>query len=261
MIVLKTPSQVSQIKENGLILRKIMNEAILFSHSGLSTLELDRFIESKILEAGATPTFKGYRGFPGAACISVNDVYVHGVPSKRVKLQEGDVISVDIGVSKNGCIADSCYTYKLGTISTAHQKLIQVAHDATMLGVQVCKPGLRIYDLAKIVFEFVEASGEFTVIDKLYGHGTGINLHEAPTITFSHPVDKRIPNIKLIKDMVITIEPVIGFKSSAGKYKEDADQWTLRSPDGTYGAQFEHTIVITEEGAEILTGAFKPLEL
>lgn len=261
MIVLKTPAQIAQIKENGLILRRIMNEAILFSRPGLSTLELDKFIEDKIREAGGIPTFKGYRDYPASTCISVNDVYVHGIPSRKVKLQNGDVVSIDIGVTKNGCIADSCYTYKIGNLSEVHKKLMQVAHDATMLGIQICKPGVRTYDIAKAVFEYVTSFDEFTVVDHLYGHGTGVQLHEAPTISFCHPVDKRIPNIRLSKDMVITIEPVIGFKSSQGKYTEDKDKWTLRSLDGTFGAQFEHTILITEDGSEILTGAFKSLEL
>lgn len=261
MIVLKTAAQVSQIKENGLILREIMNQAVLFSRPGVSTLEIDKFIESKIIEAGGTPTFKGYRNFPASTCISVNDVYVHGIPSRKVKLQDGDVVSVDIGVTKNGCIADSCYTYKIGTISEVHKKLMKVAHDATMLGIQISKPGVRTYDIAKTVFEYVHSFEEFTIVDNLYGHGTGIQLHEAPTISFYHPVDKRIPNVRLTKDMVITIEPVIGFKSSQGKYTEDKDKWTLRSLDGTFGAQFEHTIAITEDGSEILTGVFLPLDL
>jgi methionyl aminopeptidase len=261
MIVLKTPLQISQIKENGLILRNTMNETILFSRAGASTKELDKFIENKIREAGATPTFKGYRGFPAASCISVNDVYVHGIPSNKIKIKDGDVISIDIGVTKNGCIADSCYTYRVGNISPLHQKLMQVAHDATMLGIQTCKPGVRIHDIAKIVFEYVNSFEEFTVVEHLYGHGTGVNLHEAPTVTFCYPVEKRIPNVRLIKDMVITIEPVIGFKSSQGKYLEDKDKWTLRSLDGSFGAQYEHTIAITEEGSEILTGSFLPLDL
>lgn len=259
MIILKTPSQVAYIKENGLILRRIVNEAVALSTPGTSTQELDDYIEKQIREAGATPTFKGYRGFPASACISVNDVYVHGIPSKKVKIKDGDVISIDIGVTKNGCVADSCYTYMVGNVSEEHKQLIKTAYDTTMYGISLCKPGTRIHDLAKSVFQFVEATDKFTVVEGLYGHGTGKDLHEAPTVTFTYPVLKGIPNVKLAEGMVITIEPVIGYKSSNGKFKEDADKWTLRSLDGTFGAQFEHTILITSTGNEILTGDFLSL--
>jgi len=255
MIILKTASQVNQIIHNGQILRQAAAAALAAARPGCSTLQLDNIIEDVIRQNAATPTFKGYKGFPAASCISVNEVLVHGIPSSK-KLKAGDVVSIDIGVTKNGCIADSCFTFSIADPDPLHRQLMRVAHDATMLGISLCKSGVRIHDIAKAVFEFVEKDGLFTVAEGFFGHGTGIQLHEAPSICFTYPCPKQLPNPRLSTDMVITIEPVICFKSTQGKHITAKDGWTVSSVDGSYGAQFEHTILIQSDTAQILTGSF-----
>lgn len=260
-IILKTDAQIAQIKENGRILRNIVNEVADFTKPGHSTADLNKFIERSLLKEGALPTFKGYHGFPAAACISVNEVLVHGIPTKSRKIKYGDVISIDIGVTKNRCIADSCYTYSVGKISKEHKELIDIAKQATMLGVSMCTAGTRLHDIAKAVYEFVDSTDSFTIAEGLFGHGTGIHLHEPPTVSFTYPLREGIPNVKLTDKMVITIEPVICFKSTEGKYKTLKDGWTLVSLDNSFGAQFEHTVAISGSTPDILTGTFKEQEI
>lgn len=263
MIILKTKAQVEQIKHNGKILRDAVNKAAEATVPGISTGELDEIIESFIRENGATPTFKGYGGskfrkpFPSSSCISVNDILVHGIPGE-LKIKEGDLVSIDIGVTKNGCVADSCYSFLVGESKPQHQKLLSAAKEITMYGTSLIKPGIRIHELAISIAEKADSLGFITMPD-LYGHGTGVNLHEKPTIPFVRPIlfKEPIQNPRLEKDMIITIEPVIAFPSCKHKYTEDPDNWTLRTIDGSWSAQFEHTILVTEIGFEILTGEFK----
>lgn len=266
MIILKNKEQVEQIKKNGKILRESVQKAILATKAGISTYELDKIIEDHILSSGATPTFKGYGqaknrpGFPASSCQSINDVLVHGIPTKQLKVFDGDIISIDVGVTKGGCIADSCLSYGIGNVKPKYQELLKAAHDITMYGISICKSGLRIHDLARLVAEYAESIGSYKTMCDLYGHGTGINLHENPRIPYvrSNLFKEFIPNSKLEKDMVITIEPVVVFASCDQRYIEDSDRWTLRTLDKSWSAQFEHTILITDssDGPEILTGDF-----
>jgi methionyl aminopeptidase len=233
---------------------------------GISTLELDKIIEDHILSSGATPTFKGYGksgnrpGFPASSCQSINDVLVHGIPTSQLKMFKGDIISIDVGVTKGGCIADSCFSYGLGDVSPEAKALLKAAHDITMYGVSICKAGLRIHDLARLIAEYAESLGPYSTMCDLYGHGTGVDLHEDPRIPYtrSNLFKEFIPNHRLEKDMVITIEPVVVPSSCNQKYSEDLDRWTLRAVDKSWSAQFEHTILITDsqQGPEILTGDF-----
>lgn len=262
MIILKTKEQVEQIKHNGRILRDAVNLAASLTKPGMTTAELNKIVEDHIIANGAIPTFKGYGGtkhrkpFPSTICVSVNDVLVHGIPGP-LKIKDGDIISIDIGVTKNGCVADSCFSYGVGNVSSEHQKLLNAAHSITMYGVSLVKPGLRVHDLAIKVAEYAESLGFITMPD-LYGHGTGIVLHEAPKIPFTRPnlFKEKILNPKLEKDMVITIEPVIAFPSCKHQYVEDPDGWTLRTLDGSWSAQYEHELLITDSGSEILTHDF-----
>jgi len=255
-VLIKNTKQIDQIEENGKILREIINGIVEYTEPGMTSIHLDKKIEDSLLKRGSLPTFKGYRGFPGSACISINDVLVHGIPSEDCVIKDGDVVSIDIGVTKNNCIADSCYTYIVGSTRKQDLELVSMAHKATMYGISICKPDLRLHELAKAIFEFVDNDSDFTITRGLYGHGTGVILHEPPTISYTYPVEKEISNMRLVEGMVITIEPVIGYKSSKGDFTQDSDGWTLRSIDGSYGAQFEHTIAITSTGNKILTGQF-----
>lgn len=262
MITLKTRQQLDQIILNGKILREAADKAASATYPGMTTLDLDKIIEDHILSCDATPTFKGYGGhrsrtaFPRASCISVNSVLVHGIPGP-LKIGDGDIISIDIGVSKNGMIADSCFSYGVGSVSEDNLRLLKAARDITMYGIEIAKPGIRIHDLAAKVAEYAESLGYITMPD-LYGHGLGTLLHEKPTIPFTRKnlFREPIPNPRLEEGMVITIEPVIALLSCNHKYTEDSDNWALRTSDGSWSAQFEHDIAITSTGSEILTQPF-----
>jgi methionyl aminopeptidase len=262
-IIIKTKDQIEQIKHNGKILRDAVNKAAALTKPGMTTADLDKIIEDHIIANGATPTFKGYGGnkhrkpFPATICISVNDVLVHGIPGP-LKIKDGDIVSIDIGVTKNGCVADSCFSYGVGNVKPEHQKLLKAAHDITMYGISIVKPGLRVHDLATQIAEYAESLGPYTVMPDLYGHGTGISLHEPPKIPFTRPIHfkEKIPNPKLEAGFVITIEPVVALSSCKHQYTEDSDGWTLRTLDRSWSAQFEHVVLVTDTGSEILTGEF-----
>jgi methionyl aminopeptidase len=262
MIILKTKDQIDQIRENGKILRAAVNEAVAFTKPGVTTLQLNDLIESRIVENGATPTFKGYGGskyrspFPNTICSSVNDVLVHGIPSDK-PIRDGDIISIDVGVSKNGVIADSCFSYGIGKVKPIHEQLLNKALQVTRFGISLIKPGIRILELSQAVAEYAESIGVITM-PELFGHGVGASLHEEPTIPFTHKQFLKIPipNLRLEPNMVITIEPVVAFPSTQYKFIEDSDRWTLRTIDKSYSAQFEHVILVTESGHEILTEEF-----
>lgn len=262
MITLKSQQQISQIRENGRILRAAVNEAVVLTKPGITTLQLNNLIENKIIENGATPTFKGYGGsryrppFPNTICSSVNDVLVHGIPS-NTPIKDGDIISIDVGVSKNGVIADSCFSYGIGNVKPIHEQLLTKALQVTRFGISLVKPGVRIHELSQAIAEYAESLGVITM-PELFGHGVGSSLHEEPTIPFTHKRFFRtsIPNLRLEPNMVITIEPVVAFPSTQYRFTEDSDKWTLRTIDQSYSAQFEHVVLVTESGREILTEEF-----
>ena len=266
-ISFKTPEQAEVIRQNGLILRQALDAAIVISKPGISTQQLDRAIERVIIENGATPTFKNYgaspqrKGFPASSCISVNNVMVHGIPN-NYKLKYQDLVSIDIGVTKNGFIADSCFSYSIGKPIPKHQKLLDAAKQITMYGISLVRDGIHVLDLGEQVANKAHELGFITMPD-LFGHGVGSILHEKPTIPFvvKSKLQKGFPNPKLEEGMIITIEPVIAFPSTNQQYTEDRDQWTLYTKDGSYTAQFEHTVYVTKQGCNILTSTFPDLSI
>lgn len=264
MIILKTEKQIQQIRKNGKILREAVDLAVSLIIPGkTTTFDLDKIIEKYILDNQGTPTFKGYDKtsnrpkFPASACISIGNTLVHGIPNKNQIINDGDLISIDVGVTKNQCIADSCVSYGIGNIKQEHMELLEASKEITLYGISLLQPGIRIYDLATVIAIKAEQLG-FITVSGLYGHGTGSEiLHEKPVVTFTKPpYSEPIPNIRLQKDMTITIEPVIAFKSSKGKYIECPDRWTLITSDGSWSSQFEQTVLITDNGYDILTPPF-----
>jgi methionyl aminopeptidase len=258
LIILKSEEQINQIEENGKILRSAINLVLEKVKIGMSTYDLDQMIEEYILSQGATPTFKGYSGghptpFPAASCISPNSALVHGIPNKKITIKDGDLISIDMGVTKNKYIADSCISFGIGNISAKHLGLLKAAKELTMYGISLLKPGLRVHDIGRAISAKAHQMG-FDIVKGLYAHGVGESLHEEPSI----PHDAgpyTVMNHRLTENMVVTIEPVVIFPS--GKDIElDKDGWTLLTKDKTWSAQFEHTIAITKDGHKILTGTF-----
>jgi len=213
---------------------------------GMTTRELDRIAEEFILSKDAIPSFKGYNGFRGSICTSVNNELVHGIPGDRV-LHEGDIISIDIGAKYIGYHGDSAWTYAVGKIDENSQRLLDVTEESLYQGLKEAKPGERLSNISHAIQKYVEANG-FSIVREYVGHGVGQDLHEDPDIPHFGPPNKG-PVLK--PGMVLAIEPMV---NAGSRYvKTLADDWTVVTVDGKFCAHFEHTIAITETGFEILT--------
>ncbi len=248
MIVLKTKREIDIMRVAGKIVAQTHAELKKHIRPGITTKELDRIAEEYIKSQGAIPSFKGYNGFTGSICTSVNDELVHGIPGKR-KLREGDIISIDIGACYNGYHGDSAWTYPVGEIDADSKRLLEVTEQSLYLGLDEAKPGERLSNISHAIQTFVEAAG-FSIVREYVGHGIGQHLHEDPQIPHYGPPGKG-PRLK--PGMVLCIEPMV---NAGQRYvKTLADNWTVVTVDGKRCAHFEHTIAITEDGYEILTKA------
>ena len=235
------------MREPGKVTGKILKELEDFIKPGISTMDIDKFVEDTIRAHGMIPAFKGYGGFPGSACVSVNEEVVHGIPSKTRILNEGDIVSVDIGCIYKGYNSDAARTYGVGKISDEAQRLIDAARESFFEGLKFCKVGYRLSDVSHAIQKRVEEDG-FGVIRDFVGHGIGRDLHEDPQIP-NYGKPGRGP--RLAKGMVLAIEPMI----SQGSYEVDVllDNWTAVTIDGKLAAHYENTVVITDGEPELLT--------
>ena len=248
MIILKSSNEIQKIREAG----KIVSEALALAgeavKDGMTTWELNELIEKVIVGHGARPSFKNYHGFPAASCISPNCIVVHGIPSKKVILREGDIVSVDVGAFLDGYHADAARTFAVGNISAQAQKLIDVTKECFYKGASMALDGNRIGDIGFAVQSLAESNG-FGVVRELVGHGVGRNLHEEPDVpTFGN----QGRGARMKNGMVIAIEPMI----NAGTLEVDFDQqdgWTVRTRDRALSAHYENTVAITPDGPIFLT--------
>lgn len=248
MIICKTPREIEIMREAGKIVALTHQELQKHITPGISTKELDAIAEKFILKADALPSFKGYNGFRGSICASVNEELVHGIPGDRI-LRDGDIISIDIGAKYNGYHGDSAWTYAVGTISEENQKLLKVTEESLFKGLDQVKPGERLSNISHAIQDYVE-SHNFSIVREYVGHGVGQDLHEDPQIPHYGPPNKG-PRLK--PGMVLAIEPMV---NAGSRYvKTLADNWTVVTVDGKMCAHFEHTIAITDNGYEILTKA------
>ncbi|NMD72385.1 type I methionyl aminopeptidase [Bacillus sp. DNRA2] len=246
MIICKTPREIEIMREAGRIVALTHEELKKHIRPGITTKELDVIAEQFILKQGAIPSFKGYNGFRGSICASVNDELVHGIPGDRV-LNNGDVISIDIGAKYNGYHGDSAWTYPVGEIAEETKRLLEVTEESLFVGLKEAKPGERLSNISHAIQTYVEANG-FSIVREYVGHGVGQDLHEDPQIPHYGPPNKG-PRLK--PGMVLAIEPMV---NAGSRYvKTLADDWTVVTVDGCMCAHFEHTIAITETGYEILT--------
>ena len=246
MIIIKTKQQIELMREASKIVaetHQILKEAV---RPGISTLELDKIAEDNIRKYNAIPSFKGYGGFPGSICASVNDEVVHGIPGSRI-LKEGDIVSLDIGAYYKGYHSDSAKTHGVGVISEEDRKLIEVTKQSFYEGIKFAKEGYRLSDISHAIQEYVEKYG-FSVVRDLVGHGIGTQLHEDPQIP-NYGLPGKGPRLQ--SGMVLAIEPMI----NAGRYKVKilSDDWTVVTADGKKSAHYEHTIAITEDEPIILS--------
>lgn len=246
MIPIKTEEEIEKIRKSSELLVETFRAIEEILRPGITTGELDSKAEEVIRSGGGKPAFKGYRGYPASVCASIDEQVVHGIPGKR-ELKEGNIVGLDIGVKLNGFYSDAAKTYAIGDVRPRILKLLNTTKEALYHGIEKCKVGNRVSDISHAIQTHVESEG-FSVVRDLVGHGIGESLHEAPQIpNFGLP--HRGPNLE--KGMVLAIEPMINMGISSVQFLDDG--WTVVTTDGSPSAHFEHTVLITEDGAEILT--------
>lgn len=247
MINLKTTRELKMMREAGKISQEALLKAGEAVRPGVSTFELDKIVRSTIEKAGAVPSFLGYGGFPGSACISVNQVVIHGIPSKKQILKEGDVVSIDVGAFYEGFHGDNAWTFPCGTIDAASQALLDATRESLFLAIEQARPGNRLGDIGSAVQQYVEARN-YSVVREFVGHGVGAKLHEDPSVP-NYGTPGR--GVRLLPGMVIAIEPMVNM----GRPEVEilGDGWTTVTKDGKRSAHFEHTVAITPDGPVLLT--------
>ncbi|MDP6366020.1 MAG: type I methionyl aminopeptidase [Nitrospinota bacterium] len=246
MIVLRSPDEIKKLRASNRIVASVMGEIKKAIHPGTTTLELDEMAEKLVLDMGGTPAFKGYKGFKHTLCTSVNEQVVHGIPNKR-KLQEGDILSIDIGVKLDGYFGDHAVTVPVGKVSEDAQRLLRFCEEALWKGIERAKAGNRLFDVSNAIQVHAEAAG-FSVVKVYVGHGIGTSLHEEPQVpNFGEPGTG--PELK--PGMVMALEPMLNVGVADVKVLDDA--WTVVTADGKLSAHFEHSLVISENGPEILS--------
>lgn len=246
MITYKSKRELEYMREAGRIVA-LCHQAIKAAiRPGLSTNDLNKIVEDVIINNGATPSFKGYGGFPAAACVSVNEVVVHGIPSKRI-LKEGDIVSVDIGANYKGYHGDSAWTYAVGEISEEAKKLMKIAEESLYEGLKFAKAGNRLGDISNAIGNYIYDHGYSTPMD-FSGHGIGTQLHEDPSVPNMGVAGR---GVILKEGMTLAVEPMVHIGKP--QIKVLSDGWTAVTKDSSLAAHYEHTIVIRKEGCEILT--------
>ena len=247
MIIIKSDQEVDLMRESGKVTGFILKELENFIKPGISTADINGFVEDTIRKNGMIPTFKGYCGFHASACVSINEEVVHGIPDKKRILKEGDIVSVDVGSTYKGYVSDAARTYPVGKVSDIAQKLMDATRDSFFAGLEFCKVGYRLSDISHAIQVKAESEG-FSVIRDFVGHGVGQEMHEEPQIP-NYGKAGRGP--RLAKGMVFAIEPMI----CEGGYdvRTLSNDWTVVTRDGKLSAHYENTVVITDGEPELLT--------
>lgn len=246
MVIVKSNKEITKMQKAGSITAQALQIAGESIEAGMTTYELDKIIHRFITSKGAKPSFLGYGGFTGSACISINDEVIHGIPGPR-KIEEGDIVSVDVGAYIDGYHGDSARTFAVGNVSDDAKALMKSTEESLYKAIELAKPGARIGDLSAAIQEHNESRG-FSIVKQFVGHGVGKDLHEDPEVP---NFGKAGHGIRLVAGMVIAIEPMVNFGGEAVKVLPD--RWTVKTRDGSLSAHFEHTIAITADGAVILT--------
>ena len=245
-IIIKSDDELALMREAGRVVGEVLDRLAAEVGPGLIVKELDKMVKNEFERRNVVPTFLGYLGYPAHVCVSVNDEIVHGIPGNRA-LQEGDIVSIDLGATYRGFVGDSAVTVPVGKVSSEAQRLIDVTYQALREGIRAARPGARLGAISHAVQTYAESFG-FSVVREYVGHGVGRDMHEDPQVPNFGPAD-RGPVLR--KGMAIAIEPMV----NAGDWrtKKHDDQWTVSTLDGSLSAHFEHTIAITDGEAEVLT--------
>ena len=253
MIVCRSAAELERMREAGRLVGEVLTELTAAVAPGVSTAELDEIAERRIRQAGATPAFKGYHGYPATICASINDEVIHGIPSGRRVLAEGDIISIDVGAALDGYYGDSAVTLPVGHVSEQAATLLRVTEESLYKAIEQARPGHRVSDIGHAVQRHVEAFG-FSVVREFVGHGIGVRMHEEPQVpNYGEPGH----GPRLTEGMVLAIEPMV----NAGKpaVKVLADGWTAVTRDTSLSAHFEHTVAVTSGEPWILTAREVPV--
>jgi len=248
MIAIKSEQEITILRANGKLLAGVLAEVAAAAREGVSTFELDELAEQRIREAGAEPAFKGYRGYPATLCTSINEQVVHGIPSRDRILSRGDLLSVDVGLEKDGLFVDMATTVAIGTTDPSALRLLEITEQSLWEGISQVTMGNRLSDVSHAIGSYVEREG-FYVVREYVGHGIGRKLHEDPQIPNYGPPGQG-PRLK--PGMVLAIEPMV--KVDPEPTKLETDDWTVTTGSGGLAAHFEHTVLVTENDAEVLTG-------
>ncbi len=247
MVLLKSSAELEKMRRAGAVVAQVLVEIAELVKPGATTADLDLFAQTRTKELGAKPAFKGYHGFPATLCVSVNEEVVHGIPSKKRILKEGDIVGIDFGVILDGWFGDSARTFAVGKVAPEAQKLLEITEKSLHLGIEQARAGQHLFDIGHAVQNFVESHG-YSVVREFVGHGIGKSLHEDPQVP---NFGVRGKGMLLKPGMVLAIEPMI----NAGKpeVRVLSDGWTAVTVDKALSAHFEHTVAITDQGPEILT--------
>lgn len=247
-IEIKSDSEIAIMRKSARIVATVLKEISQMVEPGMTTADLDAYAEQRIRELGATPSFKGYHGFPASICVCINHEVVHGIPSGKKIIRAGDLLKVDTGAYQQGFHGDSCITIPVGEVSPEAAKLTRVAEEALYKGIEQVKAGNYLLDIAGAIEDYVRVHN-YTVVEEYTGHGVGRNLHEEPSV-FNFRTNQ-LPNIKLKEGMTLAIEPILNAGSKVTRIL--ADRWTVVTVDNSLSAQFEHTVLVTKNGYEILS--------
>lgn len=247
-IEIKSAREIAIMRRSSRIVATVLREIAGMVQPGMTTGDLDAYAEKRIREEGAVPSFKGYHGFTGTICASINNEVVHGIPSPRRVIRDGDLLKVDTGACFDGYHGDSCITICVGNASDEARRLARVAQESLMQGLARIRAGSTLLELAGAVQDHVESHG-YAVVEDFTGHGVGRNLHEEPSV-FNYRTDD-LPNVTLRSGMTLAVEPILNAGGKACRTLRD--RWTVVTQDGSLSAQWEHTVLVTADGCEILT--------
>ena len=246
MITIKSPEEIKVMREAGRVVGEVLEILREATKPGVVVKDLDKIVRNEYKKRGVTPTFLGYQGYPATVCISVNEELVHGIPGPRV-IQDGDLVSIDLGATYKGFVGDSAFTMGVGEITPEAQKLIDVTRESLWRGIRAATAGVRLGVVSNAIGEYIESEG-YGVVREYVGHGVGRQMHEEPQVPNYGPAD-RGPVLK--KGRVLALEPMVTIGD--WRTKKHSDGWTVSTLDGSLCAHFEHTIAITDGEAEVLT--------
>ena len=247
MIITKSAREINLMKEAGRVVGLVFKRLEEAIRPGMSTLDIDTIVESTMLENDCIPAEKGYYGYPASACVSVNDTLIHGIPSNKIIIREGDIVSVDIVATYQGYSADACRTFKVGTLTERAHRLVDVTKEAFFEAVKLIKPGIHLGDVSEAIQKYVESHG-YNVVREFTGHGIGSHMHEDPMIP---NYGKAGTGVVLAPGMALAIEPMV--LEGRKDVRILGDGWTVKSKDGKLTAHYENTVIVTENGYEIIT--------